>query len=87
MPEVWPFEIANSIFVAFAKRKRITEEQIQEFRQDLWTNAALESLSRKHNLAAYDAAYLDLAMRHAVPLATSDEGLKKAALSSGVHLV
>lgn len=31
VPEVWPFEIANIIFVASAKRKRISEAQIREF--------------------------------------------------------
>jgi predicted nucleic acid-binding protein len=50
-------------------------------------NIALESLARKHNLAAYDAAYLDLAIRQELPLATSDEALKKAALTEGVALI
>ena len=98
VPEIWPFEIANTIYVSFSRRKRITEIQIQEFldslkdlpirveRQDLWTNVALESMARKHNLAAYDAAYLELALRQSIPLATSDEGLKKAALACGVKL-
>ncbi len=79
VPEVWPFEIANSIFVAFAKRKRITEVQITEYLenlkllpiriepQDIWTNVSLESLARKHDLTAYDASYLDLAMRFGLP--------------------
>lgn len=31
-------------------------------------NIALESLARKHNLAAYDVAYLDLARREKLPL-------------------
>jgi hypothetical protein len=31
VPEVWALEIANSIFVAFSKRKRITELQIREY--------------------------------------------------------
>ena len=98
VPEIWPFEIANTIYVSFSRRKRITELQIQEFldtlkdlpiqveRQDLWKNVALESIARKHNLAAYDAAYLQLALSQSIPLATSDEGLKKAALACGVKL-
>ncbi len=98
VPEIWPFEIANTIYVSFSKRKRITEPQIQEFldtlkdlpiqveRQDLWKNVALESIARKHNLAAYDASYLQLALSQSIPLATSDEGLKKAALACGVKL-
>jgi predicted nucleic acid-binding protein len=50
-------------------------------------NIALESLARKHEVAAYDAAYLDLALREKLPLATSDEMLKKAALAEGVALI
>ena len=31
VPEIWPFEIANGIFVAFAKRMRIDEADIHEY--------------------------------------------------------
>ena len=31
VPEIWAFEIANSIFVSYSKRNRITEHQIQEY--------------------------------------------------------
>src|ERR1039457_5708709 len=31
VPEIWAFEIANSIFVSFSKRKRISERQIGEY--------------------------------------------------------
>lgn len=98
VPEIWAFEIANGIFVAY-KRKRITEADIYEYVQLLeslpirvvrgeWLkNIALESLARKHNLAAYDVAYLDLTLRKKLPLATSDEALKKAALAEGVALI
>lgn len=99
VPEVWPFEIANGIFVAYSKRKRINEADIYEYvtllesvpirvvRGEWLRNIALESLARKHNLAAYDVAYLDLALREKLPLATSDEELKKAALIEGVALI
>ncbi len=99
VPEVWPFEIANGIFVAYSKPKRINEADIYEYvklleslpirvvRGEWLRNIALESLARKHNLAAYDVAYLDLALREKLPLATSDEDLKKAALIEGVALI
>ena len=99
VPEIWPFEIANGIFVAYSKRKRILESNIYEYirlleslpirvlRREWLGNIGLESLARKHNLAAYDVAYLDLAIREGLPLATSDQGLKKAALSEGVTLI
>lgn len=44
------------------------------------------NLARDHNLSAYDAAYLELAMRRALPLATLDEKLKAAAAAVGVPL-
>ncbi len=44
------------------------------------------SLARDHNLSAYDAAYLELAMRRGLPLATLDDKLKTAAQAVGVVL-
>src|SRR4051794_20239233 len=43
-------------------------------------------LARAHNLSAYDAAYLELAMRRGLPLATLDDKLKSVALAVGVPL-
>src|ERR1035441_9456741 len=75
VPEIWAFEIANNIFVSYSKRKRISEQQITEYlsllralpirveSQSLWENVDLESLARRQDVAAYDAAYLDLALR------------------------
>jgi predicted nucleic acid-binding protein len=99
VPEIWAFEIANGIFVAYSKRKRISEADIHEFIQLLgslpirvfrgeWLrNIALESLARKHNLAAYDVAYIDLALRENLPLATSDRELANAARAEGIMLI
>jgi hypothetical protein len=53
VPEIWPFEIANGIFVACNKRRRINEADSQEYKVLrggwLW-NIALQALARKHNL-------------------------------------
>ncbi|MGA2610692.1 MAG: type II toxin-antitoxin system VapC family toxin [Terriglobia bacterium] len=99
VPEIWAFEIANSIFVAYNKRKRITEQQIHEYlellkalpirveTQSLWANVDLESLARRQNLAAYDAAYLDLARRTNLVLATSDDPLRQAAIAEGIAVL
>lgn len=99
VPEVWALEIANGIFVSFNKRRRITELQIAEYIEllkalpirvepyELWANVGLEARARKWNLAAYDAAYLDLALRKGLPLATSDTDLMKAALAEGIEVL
>jgi predicted nucleic acid-binding protein len=44
------------------------------------------ALARTHNLTAYDASYLELAMREGIPLATLDDKLQAAAVTSGVPL-
>jgi predicted nucleic acid-binding protein len=99
VPAIWGFEIANVIFVASNKRKRISQREIDEYLQllkalpiqcevnELWTNVALESQARKWNISAYDAAYVDLALRRNLPLATADDGLKKVAQAEGIQML
>ena len=99
VPEIWAFEIANSIFVSYSKRQRISERQVREYldllkalpirleTQSLWANVDLEALCRRQNIAAYDAAYLELAERTSLPLATVDVPLKRAALAQGILLL
>lgn len=43
------------------------------------------NLARRYKLSAYDAAYLELAMREGLPLATLDADLDKAARKAGVQ--
>ena len=38
----------------------------------------------RHKLSSHDAAYLELAMRHGLPIATQDLQLKDAAIVAGV---
>ncbi len=99
VPEIWGFEVANSIFVSFSKRNRITEKQIDEYlrllkalpirreTRDLWSAVNLESLARKWNLTLYDAAYLDLALRKELPLASADDDLRRVAAAEGVKVL
>lgn len=48
---------------------------------------SIAGLTRTHRLTAYDAAYLELALRENVALATLDDALMRAARSEGVVLV
>ena len=50
----------------------------------VWSEAS--NLAAKYKLSIYDAAYLELARRLALPLATLDEELKIAATSEGVKI-
>ena len=86
VPALWPFEVANVL--AHAERKqRITQEGIAEFletlrrlpiqierREVLWLWEAILPLVRQHRLSAYDAAYLELAKRERMSLATRLSG-------------
>lgn len=47
----------------------------------------LTDLARRHSLSAYDAAYLDLAMDAALPLATMDIDLASAAVAAGLTVI
>ena len=96
VPALWPFEVANALALA-ERRKRITQEGIADFletlrqlpiqverREALWVWQATIALARDHRLTAYDAAYLDLARREQLSLATLDDDLRKAGLALGV---
>jgi len=99
VPEIWAFEIANAIFVACHRRKRITEQQVGEYlqllkalpirveSQHVWANVELESLARSRNVSAYDAAYLSLARRTGLSLATMDSPLREAAIAHGIPIL
>jgi len=97
-PSFWPHEVLNAL-LAGEKRKRISRVLVQSFLDDLATLpialeqfpagtvfARIQSLSLEHGLTAYDAAYLDLALEHGLPLATLDDDLARACEKAGVEL-
>jgi predicted nucleic acid-binding protein len=97
-PAIWPFEVANVLAMA-ERRKRITLAKTTNFLQLLagfaisldaasaaQTFDKVLSLAREQGLSTYDAAYLELAIREGLPLATLDTDLKKAARTVGVKL-
>ena len=99
VPALWPFEVANALASA-QRRDRITAKGIDLFleqlrqlpihverREALWLCKAAIALAREHSLSAYDAAYLELAKREGLPLATLDETLRRAAQLAGVAIL
>ena len=99
VPALWPFEIAN-VLAKNEKRLRITEVISNEFlltlsgldiRIDRSSPAAdgktLLPFVRRYGLTAYDAAYLELAKRRGLPLASFDKELIAAASLEGIPLV
>jgi predicted nucleic acid-binding protein len=83
-----------------ARRGRIDPERITRFARDLaalpirieppLTPTAWDAVIRvatEYQLTVYDAAYLELAKRTSLPLASLDGDLRKAALAAGVALL
>jgi predicted nucleic acid-binding protein len=77
----------------------LTEQRVKDFFDDLAalpimvdTNtteavfAEIHRLAVTYRLTSYDAAYLELAMRKKLPLATLDDELRKACISAGVSI-
>lgn len=98
VPALWPLEVANVLLVG-ERRKRTTPADAGRFLailaafpiavdDETMTRAWADTmhLARAHNLSAYDAAYLELALRRGLPLATLDDKLKAAAQAVGVAL-
>jgi predicted nucleic acid-binding protein len=99
VPALWHLEIANTLLV-FVRRKLITDTQravgltlLSQLRiiVDEETNrlafSVISELASKYTLSAYDAAYLELARRKSLPLATRDEALKAAGKKCGIKLL
>lgn len=89
-PGIWRLELGN-VLVQAEKRGRITTSQITtmlefigrlsiitETDDSRYLNEVL-NLARSESMTTYDAAYLELAMRHRIPLATLDKALINAA--------
>ncbi len=97
VPAIWGLEAANVIARAGANNL-VTQLHIQAFLKlvgsinieadtDTFAYALTDTLqlARRYRLTAYDASYLELALRLGLPLATLDENLQKAADEAGVE--
>jgi predicted nucleic acid-binding protein len=96
VPSLWWFEVRN-ILIVNERRRRIAETATARFlsalarlpvREDHGRDeAAVLRLARAHQLSVYDAAYLELAQRERLPLATLDVQLQKAAAAADIVLL
>ena len=99
VPGIWPLEVGN-VMVRAEARKLLTEARSAEYLgtlQDMAIqidsrtagHALAETLhlARRFRLSTYDAAYLELALRQGLALATLDEDLRRAATQAGAALV
>ncbi len=98
-PLLWPLEALNALLMA-ERRGRLDQakrERLAGFLRDLpvaldpeaaaeaWTTTA--RMAERHRLSMYDAAYLELAARRNLPLATRDRPLRAAASAIGLDLL
>ncbi len=96
VPALWSLEVANGLLAA-ERRKRISASAAAKAMRLLQNLPIVPDpadrsrdfeltwrLARTHQLSAYDAAYLELAIRLGVPLITIDERLRAAAAKEGV---
>jgi predicted nucleic acid-binding protein len=96
VPAVWWFEIRN-VLLTNERRRRISERETAAFLRSLASmdieidrtpvEQGIFALARSYRLTAYDASYLELAMRRNLPLATLDKSLAVAARGEGVPLI
>jgi predicted nucleic acid-binding protein len=99
VPALWRLEIANSLTAAMRRGRidadfrrasladlalmDITTDQHTDFHA--WTEAL--DLADRFRLGLYDAAYLELAARRGLPLATLDDELRAGATALGLRLL
>jgi predicted nucleic acid-binding protein len=97
VPAVWVFEVANVLAIG-ERKQRIAAALSDEFmnvlsgldiriEQPTPPGTELLLLVRRYGLTAYDAAYLELAKRKGLALATFDSDLIKAASQENVALL
>ena len=98
VPHLWHLEATN-VLLSAERRKELDISEVERFISQLenlpikvdplTANQAFNrtlSLSRAYKLSSYDAAYLELAMREGLALATLNKNLKKAAIQADVKI-
>lgn len=94
VPALWLLEMGNLLQSA-QRRKRITADKRRELAaaaaalrlrvgREPVAITAIDDIAASHGLTAYDAAYLELALRRRLPLATLDDALVAAMAKVGV---
>jgi predicted nucleic acid-binding protein len=98
VPALWQLELANVLKTACTRGKLSLDAARQILDTlgllpiDIDTGPSLGQrqlfeLAVRHQLSSYDAAYLELALRYGIPLATQDQQLKAAAIAAGVKIL
>ena len=99
VPALWLYEVVNVVELA-ARKGRIPREKALGFLEGLadlpievenpsrtQVFVSVRTLAGQYQLTGYDAAYLELANRHKLPIASLDKALLRAALAAGLSTV
>ena len=95
-PRIWWYELRNALLVN-ERRGRISRQQVSDTLtdsldlgisiDDRHDATLLLEIARRHGLTVYEAAYLEVAFRRGLPLATLDGRLRQAAGDEGVAVI
>jgi predicted nucleic acid-binding protein len=99
VPVLWLWEVANVLQMnvrrgrhnskfrdrALADLALFPVKEDAEAGREAWS--ATLTLAERHGLTVYDAAYLEVALRRGLPLATLDQDLRRAARAEKVHML
>lgn len=97
VPAIWALEVMNVLVIA-ERRGRLLPAESERFIGLLGLlpitidaasgiSSRIMDLGRAHNLSAYDAAYIELALRRGLPMATRDEAIRRALAALGIPLL
>ncbi len=99
VPALWLYEVANVVELA-VRKGRIPEEKALAFLESLadlpievenpsrtQVFVTVRTLAGQYQLTSSDAAYLELAVRHKLPLASLDRAMSRAAVAAGLSTV
>lgn len=97
---IWPLEVANAILTAVRRGRILAADapllvgamnglrvDVDRETADAPLALAVVNFGIAHGLTAYDASYLELAIRRALPLATIDRRLRDAASAAGIPIL
>jgi predicted nucleic acid-binding protein len=99
VPALWRLEVANILEMGVRRGRHdaafrdatLADLALLPISLDTETDrhawSATVRLAARHKLTVYDAAYLELAQRRGLPLATLDKELRRAAKAEGVLLL
>ncbi len=96
VPRIWWYELRNALLMN-ERRGRVSQQEVSDTLadsqalniviDDVHDETQVLHLARRFDLTVYDSAYLEVAIRRSLPLATLDERLRNAAETTGVFVV